>query len=207
MHASQLSFDVQYRYSAEDAPTAWRDSLGGSFKMDGSRYWYLLDSTEMLSGDKYVVILYREDKIMYLNTAATAATSVSPVAMLDSFLLKKTGLRYHLAIDGQQTLVSIFFDKEQVYKKMEYYINNNTGLLTKTISVVRADQLYDPSVRGKVTPRDSYAIIETLFRNYHEKSFDSELFNMERYFRKEGNSYVTVPPYTNYKIFLGKPGL
>ncbi len=217
LHAPQLSFEVEYRYASETTPNVWLDSLGGHFKMDGARYWYLLDSTEMLCGDKYAVVLYREDKVMYLSSAVSP--SANPLGVLDSFLVKKQGLHYNLAVSGQQTIVTISFDPSagsgqvpsagsgQIYKKLEFYIDNNTGLLNRMVSVVKSEQLYEPSVRRQVAGQDSYAIIETLFRHYQEKAFDGQLFNIDRYFRKEGNSYVTVPPYTNYKIFLGKPGL
>jgi len=219
LHAPQLSFDVEYRYASEAEPGIWLDSLHGSFKMDGARYWYLLDSTEMLCGDKYVVVLYREDKVMYLSTAAAAPAVANPLAVLDSFLVKKQGLHYSLTSSAQQTIITIYFDPStnpaqaasassgQAYKKIEYYIDNNTRLLIKMISVVKSEQLYDPAVRKQVSGENSYAIIETLFRNYREKSFDGQLFNTAHYFKKEATGFVTVAPYTNYKIFLGKPGL
>ena len=207
VHTPMLSFDVVYRYASEASPGRYLDSLRGSFKMDGMRYWYLLDSTEMLCADKWVVILYREDKIMYLSLAGARAMPANPMAMLDSFLAKKDGLEYGVTDAGGQTKVTVSFGKESSCRQLEYDIDDKTGLLTRMVSVVKSEQLYEPSVRSLVSPGASYAVVETLFTNYHEKSFVEGVFDAGRYFKKEGDAYVCVAPYNQYKIFLGKPGL
>jgi hypothetical protein len=207
MQTPLLSFDVLYRYSSESSPGVYLDSLRGSYKMDSARYWCLLDSTEMLNTGKFVVILYREDKLMYLTLPSAGMASANPLAMADSFFTKKEGLQYGIMHTGSQTRVTIQFDKGSAYKSLVYDIDDKTGLLMRMTSVVQSDRLYDPSVRQRVTPGDSYAVVETLFSNYRQKKFDAGVFDTGRYFKKEAGDYKSIAPYDQYKIFLGKTSL
>ena len=202
-----LSFDILYRYSDEKKPGIYMDSLRGSFKMDGQRYWYLLDSTEMVYTEKSVVILYRQDKLMYLSAPSAQSAAANPLVVLDSFLSKKEGIQYELSNAGGETTVTLRFGSGYTYKRVEYHIEDKTGLLRRMVSVVKSEQLYDPSVRTAIAPGESYAVVETLFSNYREKGFDAGVFDTGRYFKKEGGNYTSIAPYDDYKIFLGKTGL
>jgi hypothetical protein len=75
------------------------------------------------------------------------------------------------------------------------------------INVVRSDQLYDAAVQHMVDAEQSYAIVEAVYSNYRPENVDDGLFNISRYFKKEGDDYITVAPFDMYKIFLGTPNL
>src|SRR5580765_183963 len=64
--SAYLSFDILYKYSREDKPEEWLDSLGGGFKMNGGSYWYSIDSTEAMADKDYTVLLFKTDQLMYL---------------------------------------------------------------------------------------------------------------------------------------------
>src|SRR5262245_61132740 len=64
--ASYLSFDVTYKYAPEATPTLYLDSLKGNFKINGDRYWSSLDNTESVSTADYMIMLFKEDLIMYI---------------------------------------------------------------------------------------------------------------------------------------------
>jgi len=202
-----LSFDVLYRYSSEQAPGVYMDSLRGSCKMDGERYWYLLDSTETVCTGKLIVVLYREDKLMYLSAPSPQTAGSNPIALPDSFLTKKEGIQYDIIHVGDETTVIIQFGKGYTYKRVEYHIDDKTGLLNRMVSVVKSEQLYDPTVRNVITPADSYALVEAVFSHYRQKEFDTGVFETSRYCTKESGSYTTTAAYNQYKIFLGKTGL
>jgi hypothetical protein len=202
-----LGFDVEYRYAAEAKPAVYLDSMKGSVKLSGNRYWYQLDSTEVLYGDKYVVAIYPEDKIMYLSKPSSQAAAMNPMALLDSLLFKAPGLQYSLTSSPNQQIVTVRFEKSSSYKKIDYYINTRTGFLSKMVSTVNAEQLYTPEAQSKLSGEKTFAIVETCFTNYREQALDETVFDTGRYFKKEGQEYITVAPYNIYKIFLGNPGL
>jgi hypothetical protein len=67
--------------------------------------------------------------------------------------------------------------------------------------------LYEASVRSLVEASNAYAVVECLYTNYRQENSGKDLFDAARYFKKEGNEWVTVAPYDNYKIFIGTPNL
>jgi hypothetical protein len=75
------------------------------------------------------------------------------------------------------------------------------------ISLVKSDQLADPSIPVDPGTTTTYSIVEAVFEHYRVKSFDEKAFDTARYFRMEGKDYVAMPPYDTYKIFLGSPNL
>src|SRR5882757_7430780 len=83
-----LSFTISYRYSAEDKPGITLDSLKGTFTISGNKYRYVMDSTEFIGDKDRVVVLYKQDRVMYLAKASPAMQSANPMSMLDSLLLK-----------------------------------------------------------------------------------------------------------------------
>ena len=216
--ATRLSFDVTYRYAAEEAPLTWLDSLSGRFKLNGSQYWYDLNNTESICTGGYLIFLFKEDQVMYLAKPATAAGEKLPATnaamavmnaanQFENVLKNDSAIRCSIKEINNQKRITIEFANPATYKKIEYYINTKTGYLEKMINVVRSDQLYDASVQHLVDAEQSYAIVEAVYSNYRPGNVDDSLFDVNRYFKKEGDDYITMAPYDTYKIFLGTPNL
>lgn len=232
--ANRLSFDVTYRYAAGEAPGVWLDSLSGRFKLNGNQYWYDMNNTESICAGGYLIFLFKEDRVMYLAKPAAPATLniaegptsslktaaeeklpttnpaiavMSAANQFENVLKNDSTIRCSIREINNQKRITIEFTVPATYKKIEYYINNKTGYLEKMINVVRSDQLYDASVQHLVEADQSYAIVEAVYSNYRPENVDENLFNINRYFKKEGDDYITVAPYDMYKIFLGTPNL
>ena len=82
--ARDMSFDVNYSYSNESTPTVILDSLSGKFEMHGAKYHFFLDSTETIRNEHYTIVLFHEDKIMYL-TKGTSNIAGNPVESIAAF--------------------------------------------------------------------------------------------------------------------------
>ena len=82
--AQGVSFNVKYTYTNETRPNDVLDSLSGKFEISHDNYRYLLDSTETIHNNKYTIILFREDKIMYL-TKPSLAVSANPIEVIGEF--------------------------------------------------------------------------------------------------------------------------
>lgn len=205
--APYLGFDILYRYATENAPGVYLDSLSGHVKTSGNRYWYELDNMESVYTPDYVIRLFREDKLMYLTKQLPGAVNpVNAFTVSDSFFITNANITCSMQEMQERTIIIIRFNEPGIYKRMEYYIDNKTGYLSKMISVIQAEQLYDPSVRSKLEG-PAWAIVETVYSNYNTAPIDENLFSSDRYFKKEGNEYVVTAAYEDYKIFLGKVGM
>jgi hypothetical protein len=210
-NALRLSFDVTYRYSAADKPGDWLDSLSGHCKLSGNKYWYDINDIESVCTDKYVILLFKEDRLMYLArsgaASATGAAMASPASQLESFLKNDTAILCSVKEEKAHRKITIDFTTPGMYKRIDYYVNRQTGFLEKMVSLVSSDQLYDEAVRSLVDEDGTYALVEAVYSNYRQGSFDDTLFSSELYFKKEGDEYITVAPYDMYKIFQGTPNL
>ena len=73
--------------------------------------------------------------------------------------------------------------------------------------LVKANQLYDPSVKDLVNPENTYAIIEIFYTNYKKEPFNNVVFDTDRYVKRNGKDYLPADPYNSFKIFMGSSGL
>jgi hypothetical protein len=204
-NVSQLSFDIGYYYSDSKNPAEVLDSLEGSCKMKGSSYWTTIDQTETLCSNGMVVVLYKEDQIMYL-AKPSAAMQLGPLALADSFFAQKHLYNCTMTQDKAEKRIIVDFKDASVYKRVEYFIDRKSGFITRMVSTVRSEQMSDPAVRS-LADSDSWSIVEMRMRNYKTQGLDEKTFDPGRYFKKEESGYVTLPPYDTYKIFIGSPNL
>ena len=202
-----LHFTITYRYASENKPGVYLDSLKGDFKMSGNRYMYRMDSTEFIGNGDLTVILYKQDRVMFLSKAAPAMQAGNPMALMDSLLLKNDSVNCQLTETKEEQKIKISFRPGLPAREIEYTIDRKSSFVTRVVNVVQSKQLYDPSVRSLVEGNNSYAIVETDFTNYREGDFEESELDPGRYFKKEGKDYVALAPYNSYKIFLGTPDL
>lgn len=203
-----LSFDVQYRYANEASPQQYLDSLSGQFKIHGSKYWSVLDGQETVFDSLLMLAVFPEDRMLFLSRPATGAVQGNPLDLLDSFLIRYTATSYEYRTTPAEEVVTVHLPAGSRCKKITWYIDRTTGYLNRTESLMRSDQLYDPSVQALVTDAASvYVVVETLYRNYRKGGFDDTVFDLGRYFRKEGNNYIALAPYEGYTVFKGSTGL
>ena len=205
--SSYLSFNVTYRYATEQQPSQWLDSLKGSYRLNGKDYWYSLDSTEVASYKGTCVLLFKEDKLMYLVPPRPNRQGIDFIASMDSLLSHLGGAVLSLSDDQQDKKILLSFGEGRPIRSIEYSIDKSSGYITRIIQAVKSDQLYDASVRGKIEGGVPYAIVEMDFSNYRTGGFDDRQLDTAQYFKKDGSQYVSVAPYDEYKIFLGAPNL
>ncbi len=210
--AQYLSFDILYRYAAESKPGEYLDSLKGQYKLHGNRYWNILDNRESVYDTRLLLMRFEEDSIIYLakpgEGAAQSGTGNIGLAMLDTMLFNNKEAQYAWKETNAEQVITLSLAGPVACRQMTWHIDRTTGFLTKMVSIVRSEQLYDPSVRSQIADAaTSYVIVETLYSNYRQGTFNDNVFDLGKYIKKEGQDYVTVAPYERYKVFLGTPGL
>jgi hypothetical protein len=201
-----LHFSIAYRYAGEDRPGVYLDSLKGDFKMSGSSYRYTVDSTEYIGNKEVILIVFRQDRVLFLFRPSTLQTG-NPMGLLDSLLLKNDNIQGMVEETPDQQRIILSFPPGAVTRKIVYTVDRKTGLAISMTNLIRSSQLYASSVRSRVDGGSSYVIVETSFSNYREGDFGQEELDPGRYFKKEGKDYVALPPYESYKIFKGTPDL
>jgi hypothetical protein len=199
-----LSFQMQYRFAKEQTPGFYEDSLFGQFHLQGNRYWYRIDSTEMIKNDQYVIIVFREDHLIYL-AQPTAQKQPNPLTFLDSTLWAHVQSA-SITMNKDEKQIQLLFKEGLPYKTITYFIQAKTGWITKVACVAKGELFYDNSVKDKLEGT-GYAVFEIRMNQYSTEPAANTLFDEGNYFRKEGKQYYPSSLFSQYQIFIGSPTL
>jgi hypothetical protein len=205
-----FSFDLKYIYANEHTPGKILDSLTGRIETDGTNYHSLLDNTETIHNEKYNIVLFKEDQIMYLSTGATAAASVDPLAQMETVLKQSGATSCTILKSGKNNIINIGFAPDGPCKKMEITIDTVAHRLISMEYVVKTALLTetpDDNDKAATEGYDEYAIVRASFYNYKALNPDSSRFDDRTFFYKEGTEFKTTAAYNNYKIFVATPNL
>jgi hypothetical protein len=203
---SGITFDITYRYAMEQSPSVYLDSLAGQCKLMGDRYWYQLDQTQMIKTSDYQVIVYSEDEIIYL-AKPSKSIAENPMAMIDSLLFQRNDISFEVANEKQWQRLVLNFPASSAYKKIEYRVDKQSGLLITMTSTVRNELMSQSPANQSAETRPGYAVVEARFSNYRLGQIDEKIFDTGSYVTKIGADYKAVAPYEQYKIFLGSQGM
>ncbi|TCJ18413.1 hypothetical protein EPD60_04045 [Flaviaesturariibacter flavus] len=201
-----LSFDIRYRYSMATSPGIFLDSLNGTFKSSGGRMWYRLDSTETLLAKELTVIVFHEDRLIYLSRPAAGATQMNPAALLDSMLLKYKGMKASVSGKPGAQVLHLDMPPGTTYKKIDYYFGKAGYFPARVMCLVPSKALLDPAVQPKELS-DEWCWVEVTFQNVRTEKIDDSVFATDRYILRKEKEFVPAPAFATYRVFIGAPEL
>ncbi len=207
--AKGLAMDMAYYYANESSPAKYLDSLKGHMLLNGKEYRLLLDQTEAMVNERYSIVLFGEDRIMYLSKPSKQLDAYNPVAALDSLVTGAAGTVFGLQNEGAYRTVTIAFTAGRPYQKMSFTIDTATGYLVRSVMLVKTELMApsaDPSSLKK-EGYDAYSVVETRLTGYRKEAVPESYFNEASFFEKKGKEFRVTERYKDYKIFLGSPDL
>lgn len=203
-----LSFEMQYRYTNETKPSAVLDSVFGKIEMQSGNLHYVLDSTETIKNDRYSIILFKEDKMMYLSKPDQLRNEQDPLQLLDSAFAKIRGIKYLVKKTASSKIITLIFPTGMAYKRIEFAIDPSRGLVNKITYIVKTELLLESQDNTlDESQYDEYARVELSMNHYSTAPLDSAVFDEHKYFLKEGKDFKTTEPFKQYKIFIGSLNL
>lgn len=208
-HAHPLSFRVKYIYATEQVPGKALDSLSGRMEVSGANFHYWLDSTETIRNERYNIVLFKEDRIMYLAKPASVAATSDPLQLMQ-VALEKAGLsNCEVAVSGHYKVLRLFFKPGGQYRQMDMTVDTVSGYLRSMRYIVKTALLIDAPNADAVQQQgyDEYSVVQANFDQYRRLAEDPARFDERAFFYKEGDEYVTTKAYKDYKIFVGSPNL
>lgn len=206
---SNLSFDVSYTYAKQSTPDKILDSLSGRMQVSNKQYHWNISNTEMIANSKYVIMLFKEDKLMYITRPGSQNINFDPLSRLDSSLFLLKGLQCSLENKKDITTVTLNFPDSSAYKQIKMTINRKNGFLSNTKFIIRpgAVRSFEDFDSMDNTGDEGYNVIEARYYNYNQDSISAAIFNSENYFNRSGTEFVAANSYSDYKIFIGSPNL
>jgi hypothetical protein len=205
-----LSFDVKYLYSNEHTPEKVLDSLKGKIEMNGTDYRCQLDSTETIHNSKYNIILFKEDKIMYLAGASVQVPAEGPLASMQTILEKSGVTSCMISSEKGKMIIRFDFAAGGVCKQMQIVADTVKQRLYSMQYVIKTALLkdgQDSTENTEMEGYEEYALVKTSFYNYRDLQPDSKRFDESTFFYKEGAAFKVMPTYEEYKIFIATPNL
>jgi hypothetical protein len=204
-----LSFDIRYTYASELHPDEVLDSLSGHADIAGNSYYYQLANTEMTANDKYIVTLFKEDKIMYLSKPV-ALNAADPLEQM-RVSMKTAGVnRCSVAEKGTLKSIRVGFKEGGPYKELQMDFDKSSGYLISMRYVLKTSMLMETTGAANAEAPEEYgeyAIVQSYYDNYKQLSKQQERFDNTQFFYKEGDEFKPTAAYSEYKIFVGSPGL
>lgn len=208
--AEGLSFDVKYSYYSEKAMDITLDSLTGSVKLFSGKYKMKIDKTETVNNGRYVIMLFDEDSLMYITSADRyKERGINPADLINSSMVNIKGVSCSMAMQENVHYININYPDGMPQKRISLMIDMKTGLLLKSIVVLKTMFLTEVSDAIRMQEdADDYAVIETTFNNYHYADGEkmSEL-DEKNFFTRAGKSFTPVDKYKHFTIFIGTPNL
>jgi len=206
-----VAFDIKYTYSNERSPEVILDSLHGKMEISGTDSRCLLANTETIHNSRYTILLFREDKIMYLAKGDSAGHGMTDPLQLVKTVLEKAGIAScEIADSSRFKMVRMRFRLGAPFRQMEMAVDTTTGHLSRMRYVVKT-ALLTGNTAGDETLKaqgyDEYAIVQAFFDHYRGISPDPARFNEQAFFYREGNDFKVTQAYQDYKIFIGSPNL
>jgi hypothetical protein len=200
-----LSYNVEYRYSTEDQPNTYLDSLTGSFKSDGNKFLSEINQIKTVFDGEFVVIIYPEDSVIYLSKPPGMLNG-NPAALFDSSFINRN-IQYLITETRDLKILTLNFIDDPQYKQIKYEIDKKSGWIVSVTQKVNQALLFDKEIAATMISDDKYGLVKINFSQYEKSKFDKEVFNYGFYVRKEGAEYKAQPPFDLYKVFLGSSNL
>ncbi|KAA2243189.1 hypothetical protein F0L74_11785 [Chitinophaga agrisoli] len=205
-----MSFDIVYTYSNEHTPGKVLDSMKGRIELSGADSRCLLRNTESIHNSRYNVILFAEDKIMYLAKSDTAVNSADLLQPIRTALQTAGVTDCGISYQGSKKTVQISFRAGAPYKSLQITVDTLSGHLQAMRYVVKTALLMDAAAGGDATPGEGYeeyATVQAVFENYDDTPPGQDRFDEQAFFQREGTDLKVTAAYQDYKIFIGSPNL
>lgn len=199
-----LSFDVHYTYTSELQPGIILDSLSGHMDLSEGRYHYNISNTEMIANERYVITLFKEDKIMYLSKPSGTPQADPGQQVLQA--LKTMGIsRCSVDESGSAKAIRINFNSGSAYKEIRLLFDKKSGYLSEMQYVVKTQLLIQATDEQEQVAEKygEFAVVSCIYSGYAPFVPHPDMFDEHTYFTKEDKEYRAVGTYSDFNVFLG----
>lgn len=205
--SSNLSFDISYIYTDESLPNNILDSISGFIQINHSRYHWQIGTTETITNNRYAIMLFKEDKIMYVTKPFAKKGEIDPLALLDSSLILIKGLQTSIETQKKFKIIKLIFPEGNSCKNIQLSVDKKTGFLSVVDFVLKPEALGNSAGINPKDIKSAYVHIQAKYSNYRKDLINDSVFNESNYFIRDNNNFNTTAQYKDYKIFIGTPNL
>jgi hypothetical protein len=205
----QLSFNIGYSYATETNPAVVLDTETANIKMLKSKYYCSVNNTEIFSNDSVSIVLFKEEKIMYLSKNRQHTQFSNPVQLMDSLIRSKALTTFNISASDNTKNVVIKFDQQMMYKELDFTIDTKTGYLKNIKYVVHSEALMDQSENNteQIKPDSEFSIVNAAFSDYSNEDSGIDQLSANQFYSKEGKDLKVTNAYKDFRIYKASPDL
>lgn len=202
-----LSMRVVYTYADEHHPDVVLDSSVASIDIDSNSYHCLVDSTDIYANDSFTVVLFKEEKIMYVSRTHLKSALYNPAIMLDSLMRMNKHPHAQIGETSSEKIIVLTFPEGAKYKNIKMMLDKESGFLTAIDYLLKTELLLDEDEMRVTDPRpEGYAILKARFFKIQHKQH-TNTFSPETFFVKRQDRIYPTDDFKEYNVLVGSSGL
>lgn len=203
-----VSFDMYYTYTSEKQPGTLLDSLSGHMDIYAGKYHYAIAGTEMIANERFVITLFKEDKIMYLSKPSQTQ-AVDPMQQIRQAIAAMGVSNFSFKEDGESKGIRINFNAGGPYKEMQMKLDKKMGYLTEMQYVVKTELLMSsPDDQAQVAAEyGEFAVVSCVYTGYKAFAPSADMFDEHKYFAYENKEFSALGAYSDYTVHVGSVDL
>lgn len=209
MRAVPVSFNIRYTYTSERNSSVILDSLSGQIELSGASSRYRMDRTETISNERYNIILFRDDKLIYLTSPHQNQVS-DPLLQL-RMMMSGSAISHCIVKEEKELLtISLRFKEGTGYREMNMHVDRKSGYIKDATYVLKTELMMGAEQQAGqdiISEYGEYAVIRVVFSEYRHLTGSTAWSDERNYFTREGDVFKPAPAYADYTIFNGSPNL
>jgi len=189
---THLSFNATFYLKDVDTVTVL-DTLAGTYKTSGDKYYFSLDSTVIIQNDFYHLTLYTDQKLAILTRPNTFGLNLFQVNLNDPAFTQMHVNYLHSTDSGAYRKISFYFKTGSPYRQLDVVYDTASHHISSVEYDIKKNQ-YDGT-----TP-DHYYHVKAVCTSYTTGAFNDTAFSMAPYFIRKNGIYSLVSPYGSYQL-------
>ncbi len=163
--AQPVSFEVKYTYTPETDPARVLEEMQGQTVFDGRRIYNRIDSMETIINEQFRIMLFADDKIMYVTRVDSSRGADEPAGQLRAILEQAAVAACEMQESDGLASYRVTFLPEAPYKEMLVQVDSQTGYLQWIRYLVKPDMLGDEVEAGQLKPGEC-AVLSIRYSNF-----------------------------------------
>ncbi|MBO9151153.1 hypothetical protein ACFOTA_02970 [Chitinophaga sp. GCM10012297] len=206
----ELAFDMRYTYADESRPLAIIDSAKGKMEMTKAGSRYELSNVVCVNNNRYVIVLFKDDKLMYLSKAFFM-TPADPFQQMRAMIGQGSVRKFSVEKTADGKKLQLEFDPQGPCRKIELETNPVDGVVKKIRYTIRTEMIRGGSL-GQISTEHAgdfgeHVVVSMYFEKYRKPEWSAAQFDEKNFFFREGEELKTTAAYQDYTIFKASTNL
>jgi hypothetical protein len=196
--AGPVSFTATYIHERSDSSGIRTDTMIAQYKINGNKYWLLLDGVEQVQDDTLNVSIYNTDSSIYINPSLPMHSKVLSIDMFDELFTQMQVSHYTMIDSGGLKKINIRFRPNSLYQYYTFCIGaTSKDPVQVSFKIGIEPYSLTPTSPLILPPYDKYTIN---FSGIQYGGFSQDIFSTGRIVKLKNGGFEAQSPYTEFGL-------